>query len=67
KKSGGILSKKQMIADLKEASNALEEKKLKIDSVIQALEAEVAEVGEVEGEDAAAGEHVREGSDESAS
>ncbi|MCI40678.1 hypothetical protein A2U01_0061911, partial [Trifolium medium] len=65
-KSGDILSKKQMIADLKEASKALEEKKLKIDYVIQALEAEVAEEGGVEGD--AAGENVQvEGSDESAS
>ncbi|MCI29883.1 envelope-like protein, partial [Trifolium medium] len=45
KKSGDTLSKKQMIADLKETSKALEEKKLKIDRVIQALEAEVVEEG----------------------
>ncbi|MCI87930.1 hypothetical protein A2U01_0109215, partial [Trifolium medium] len=37
-KSGDILSKKLMIAVLKETSKALEEKK--IDCVIQALEAE---------------------------
>ncbi|MCI93482.1 hypothetical protein A2U01_0114780, partial [Trifolium medium] len=37
-----------MIADLKETSKALEENKLKIDCVIQALEAEVAEEGGVE-------------------
>ncbi|MCI59120.1 hypothetical protein A2U01_0080375, partial [Trifolium medium] len=43
-------------------------KKLKIDSVIQALEAEVIKEGGAVGEgDAAAGEHVQEGSDESAS
>ncbi|MCI88507.1 hypothetical protein A2U01_0109794, partial [Trifolium medium] len=47
KKSGDILSKKWMIADLKETSKALEENKLKIDCVIQALEAEVAEEGGV--------------------
>ncbi|MCI66965.1 hypothetical protein A2U01_0088223, partial [Trifolium medium] len=45
KKSGDLLSKKQIIADLKETSKALEDKKLKIDCVIQALEAEVAEEG----------------------
>ncbi|MCI87976.1 hypothetical protein A2U01_0109261 [Trifolium medium] len=56
------MSKRQMIADLKETSKALEEKKLKIDCVIQALESEVAE----EGGDAA-GEQVQEGSDEIAS
>ncbi|MCI42599.1 hypothetical protein A2U01_0063836, partial [Trifolium medium] len=42
--------------------------KLKIDSVIQALEAEVVEEGGADGEgDAAAGEQVQEGSDESTS
>ncbi|MCI62020.1 hypothetical protein A2U01_0083277 [Trifolium medium] len=51
---------------LKEANKALEEKKLKIDSVIQAIEAEVVEEGGVEGD--AVGEAVQvEGSDESAS
>ncbi|PNX64411.1 hypothetical protein L195_g062102, partial [Trifolium pratense] len=60
-------SKKQMIADLKETSKALEERKLSIDRVIQALEAEVAEEGGMEG-DGAAGEQVQvEDSDESAS
>ncbi|MCH84852.1 envelope-like protein [Trifolium medium] len=69
KKSGDTLSKRQMIADLKETSKALEDKKLKIDRVIQALEAGVAEEGGMDGEDnAAAGEDVQvEDSDESAS
>ncbi|MCI88761.1 hypothetical protein A2U01_0110048, partial [Trifolium medium] len=49
------------IADLKETSKALEEKKLKIDCVIQALESEVAEEGGVACD--AAGEQVQEGSD----
>ncbi|MCI45296.1 hypothetical protein A2U01_0066535, partial [Trifolium medium] len=58
-----------MIADLKETSKALEARKLKIDRVIQALEAQVAEEGGMDGEgDAAADEQVQmEGSDESAS
>ncbi|MCI73711.1 hypothetical protein A2U01_0094975, partial [Trifolium medium] len=60
KKSGDILSKKQIIADLKETSKALEEKKLKIECVIQALETEVAKEGGVEGEGTAADEHVQE-------
>ncbi|MCI71127.1 hypothetical protein A2U01_0092390 [Trifolium medium] len=59
------MSKRQMIADLKETSKALEEKKMKIDCVIQALESEVAEEGGVAGD--AAGEQVQEGSDEIAS
>ncbi|MCI14534.1 hypothetical protein A2U01_0035665 [Trifolium medium] len=57
-----------MIADLKETSKALEEKKLKIDCIIQALEADVAEEGGVEGEGDAAGEDVLvDSSDESTS
>ncbi|MCI80225.1 hypothetical protein A2U01_0101496, partial [Trifolium medium] len=50
KKSGDLLSKKQMIADMQETSKALEDKKLKIDCFIQALEAEVAEEGGGEGD-----------------
>ncbi|PNX70947.1 envelope-like protein [Trifolium pratense] len=38
----GVLSRKQMIADLTEASRALEARKLKIDRVIEALKAEEA-------------------------
>ncbi|MCI43364.1 hypothetical protein A2U01_0064601 [Trifolium medium] len=58
-----------MIADLKETSKALEARKLKIDRVIQALEAEVAEEGGMDSEGVVvADEHVQEeGSDESAS
>ncbi|PNX68413.1 hypothetical protein L195_g063967, partial [Trifolium pratense] len=36
----GVLTRKQMIADLTEASRALEARKLKIDRVIEALKAE---------------------------
>ncbi|MCI96635.1 hypothetical protein A2U01_0117935, partial [Trifolium medium] len=39
------MTKKQMIADLKESSKPLEARKLKIDRVIQALEAEVEKEG----------------------
>ncbi|XP_045791756.1 uncharacterized protein LOC123886483 [Trifolium pratense] len=65
KKSADTSSKKQMIADLKETSKALEERKLSLDRVIQALEAEVAEEGGMQG-DGASGEQVQvEDSDES--
>ncbi|MCI44560.1 hypothetical protein A2U01_0065799, partial [Trifolium medium] len=65
KKASDTLSKKQMIAELKETNKSLEARKLSIDRVIQVLEAEE---GGMEGEDGtAAGEQVQEGSDESAS
>ncbi|PNX69188.1 hypothetical protein L195_g064322, partial [Trifolium pratense] len=38
----GVLSRKQMIADLTETSRALEARKLEIDRVIEALKAEEA-------------------------
>ncbi|PNX68761.1 hypothetical protein L195_g064128, partial [Trifolium pratense] len=45
----GVLSRKHMIADLTETSRALEDRKLKIDRVIEALKAEeVAETAEGE-------------------
>ncbi|PNX65184.1 hypothetical protein L195_g054413 [Trifolium pratense] len=45
----GVLSRKQMIADLTEASRALEARKLKIDRVIEALKVkEAAEIAEGE-------------------
>ncbi|XP_045792087.1 uncharacterized protein LOC123886855 [Trifolium pratense] len=50
----GVLSRKQMIADLTEASRALEAIKLKIDRVIEALKAEeAAEIaeGELDGQE----------------
>ncbi|MCI65162.1 hypothetical protein A2U01_0086420, partial [Trifolium medium] len=53
KKSNSTMTKKQMIADLKESSKALEARKLKIGRVIQALEAEVEKEG---GEDNVAGD-----------
>ncbi|PNX68399.1 hypothetical protein L195_g063960, partial [Trifolium pratense] len=46
----GVLSRKQMIADLTEASRALEVRKLKIDRVIEALKAEEAAEGEPDGQ-----------------
>ncbi|MCH81159.1 envelope-like protein [Trifolium medium] len=48
KKSGSVMTKKQMITDLKESSKALEARKLEIDHVIQALEAVVEKEGGVD-------------------
>ncbi|XP_045831522.1 uncharacterized protein LOC123922906 [Trifolium pratense] len=59
----GVLSRKQMIADLTEASRALEARKLKIDRVIEALKVEEA-AENAEGEpDGQEGEETR-GSDD---
>ncbi|CAJ2637470.1 unnamed protein product [Trifolium pratense] len=73
----GVLSRKQMIADLTETSRALEARKLKIDRVIEALKAEeAAEMAEgepdgQEGKEASesedGSEDVMEDSDESSS
>ncbi|CAJ2651916.1 unnamed protein product [Trifolium pratense] len=73
----GVLSRKQMIADLTETSRALEARKLKIDRVIEALKAEeAAEMAEgepdgKEGKEASesedGSEDVMEDSDESSS
>ncbi|PNX57492.1 envelope-like protein, partial [Trifolium pratense] len=59
----GVLSRKQMIADLTEASRALEARKLKIDRVIEALKAEEA-AETAEGESAGQEEVETSGSDD---
>ena len=64
-KSSAALTRKDMIAELKATCKGLEDQKLKLEAVIQALELEEAGAGNNDVDDG--GEPVLEGSDESLS